>query len=215
MPTGVLLPSNLAVLSKIAAAQDSKFAISGVRLRVQDDGSYVVEATDTRVLAQVTGRPADRFEDFPSLPALAAAPNGESEAVVPAKAWATAFAKRHSRSKPILNYTAVVIGKEVTTFATADSESGVAEGIKNLGGRFPPCADVIPSRFKKPVFTIRVDPEQLARLLTVAAAFTTEDNRGVTLEFFDAEHPFVLRCEHNIRHQSFVGLAMPLPLPKK
>ncbi len=55
----------------------------------------------------------------------------------------------------------------------------------------------------------------LARLLTVAVAFTTEDNRGVTLEFFDAEHPFVLRCEHNARQQSFLGLAMPLPLPKK
>jgi hypothetical protein len=210
-----LLPWNLSRLAAVAGKENTKYAITGVHLVVRPDGSYVAEATDTKVLARVTGTPQAQPNDFPAIPQLDAAPNGQSEAIVPAREWGRAFARpgRKPGANPVLEQTAVVIGKRLTTFAHTDLETVTCASHPNVEGRFPPAADVVPK--KAVVFSVRIDPVQLAALLDVAAAFTTDELPTVTLEFQadakgkpSATHPIVVRRKN--ADQEFVGLIVPL-----
>src|SRR5262245_40122939 len=78
----LILPPNLGGLAKLAG-DDTRFALSAVHVAGGPDG-YRVAATDGKALAVVTGQAADAGE-YPELPALTSAPNGEREALVPAR----------------------------------------------------------------------------------------------------------------------------------
>jgi hypothetical protein len=84
----ILLPANLSHVTRCCAA-DTRYALGAVRVVVTEDG-YRVEASDSRRLARVDGTNAGDPARFPEIPALTTAPNGASEALIPAKIFAKA-----------------------------------------------------------------------------------------------------------------------------
>src|SRR5262249_42339045 len=113
-PGRLLLPPNLAALSKLCG-DTTRYALGGVRLE-HTDGGYRAVASDGRRLAIVDGPQAAPDHDYPDLPALTAAGNGASAALVPSAAWQEAFKlpPRGSRLKAALHSLACVIGPDET-----------------------------------------------------------------------------------------------------
>lgn len=208
----LLLPSNLAVLAKLAAKYDTRLVLTGVRVQETTDG-YQVMATDGRRLGIVTGcdkPPPEYIESHP----LADAPNGADVALVPAKEWAR-IVKAESPGK-VKNgsfhdmRTALVMAPNQCTFSR-----GADRFVVNTeDGRYPDAAHVVASI--RSVFKIEVNAKLFAELLQVAAAFAADDGSKVTLHFHHSQKPFLV-CSENTE-QRFVGVMMPLtrddPTPK-
>ncbi|HMF19633.1 MAG TPA: hypothetical protein VKE98_20670, partial [Gemmataceae bacterium] len=114
LPQKLLLPANLAVLVKAAAReQHCRFgATTGIRLAATRDG-YQAEATNGRILARVKGAMPFDPQDYPDVPALASAPQGETVGTIPAEVWSKAFKGVPRRPvKPVLGTVAAVLGKD-------------------------------------------------------------------------------------------------------
>jgi hypothetical protein len=76
------LPSNLAGVSRLAAAEDTRCALSCIRV-AEREGGYEIQATDGKRLVIITG--LGREEQ--TLAMLSDAPNGASVTLIPAKDW--------------------------------------------------------------------------------------------------------------------------------
>jgi hypothetical protein len=177
----ILLPANLSHVTKCCAA-DIRYALAAIRVVATEDG-YRVEATDARRLARVDGSNAGDPSKFPEIPALTTAPNGASEALIPAKIFAKACKDVNTRQfgPEERRALAVRLGKEVSTLATIDEDGGsLVRQPRNVEGRFPNTDAVMPTG--KPVASIMVDAAMLAELLQVAAQFA--DQGYVTIDLF-------------------------------
>jgi DNA polymerase III sliding clamp (beta) subunit (PCNA family) len=200
----ILLPANLSHVTKCCAA-DTRYAIAAVHLMATDDG-YRVEATDSRRLARVDGANAGDPSNFPEIPALTSAPNGASEALIPAKTFAKACKDVNTRlaGPEERRALAVRLGKDVTTLATIDEDGGsLVRQPRNVEGRFPNTDAVLTTG--KPLASIKVDAALLAELLQVAAQFS--DEGFVTIDLF-ADGP--ARITGNNSSQNFTGLMAPV-----
>lgn len=203
---GIIIPHLLPTrLAKLADATNHKgganrWAVVGVHVRLKPDGSYVACATDTRSLVRVTGPGVGPVEDYPEVPALAAAPNGHAEAIVPAAAWKSAFAaaeKLTRRSvKPILRSVAVVAGENVVTMGCTDLDTYPVEQARRVEGRYPPVDDIVPKRPRPGAVTVGIDPLRFADTLRTLAAVAGAEpgGGGVTLEVAPGNKPIVLRA---------------------
>jgi hypothetical protein len=205
----LLLPANLGELARLAGDDRARFALSGVHL-VRGPEGYRAEATDGQALAVVTGTPDDAAL-YPDLPGLAQAPNGATEALVPAKEWRRAFRAaprgRLVRAKPVLGNVAAVLGETVTTLASTDLDCTSLAQPRNVEGRFPDAEKVLAGR-KKAGVKVTVDAALLAEFLKVAAAFSPDGGGRVTLELAGDGAP--LRVGTGNGRQTFRGLVMPL-----
>jgi hypothetical protein len=208
----LLLPANLAGLVRLAARQPHcRFgATTGVRLSATSDGGYRAEVTNGRVLGIVTGKqPADP-QEYPEVPALAAAPTGESQGTIPADVWSRAFktVPRKSAVKPILGNLVAVLGKDQATLVSTDLENVNVLTPRLVEGRFPDTGKIVPK--DKPRLRINVDAKLLIDLLQVASGFSSEEqNNKITMEFFDSSRPFVVRSRTD-EGQEFTGMLVPL-----
>ncbi len=209
---GTLLPSNVACIASICRKEDNKFALTGVHVKVAPDhASYMIEATDTRMLARVEGL-AEDFGSFPAPDLVRSAANGKTEALIPGTTWSKAFTKKRSRHNPILEQTALVIGENESTFAHTDLSTSSVQPVRNQEGRFPPTDTILPTA--NPTFSCAVDADLLMKLLKVAAQFADGDHSRVTLEFHLAEGQTVVTKAVMLKAQNqtqkFTGLLMPL-----
>jgi hypothetical protein len=214
-----LLPTNLAPLADIAGEQ-TKFAMNGVRVELLESGRYRAVATDSKRLIVVEGEAPADVTAYPELSALTSAPNGEACATVPAKAWKAHFGKvakltggRKLANKPELRSVPVVCGKEVTTLGGTDLEQTAVETTRNVEGRFPPYADLIPSGPGTAPVKVTVDPKLLAELLAVVAKLGSATEPRVTIELRPdpdgtVRKPLVFRGAD--AGQSVTALMMPL-----
>ncbi len=221
-----LLPTNLGCIADCAAKEDTRYAITGVHVKVNDDNTYRVEATDTHILAVVTGECVDKADlhPFSTYDPVCAAPNGKSESLINAKSFKDFFAKakkvtqKASGHKPILGSVATVIGEKETTLGATDMEQRPVDRFTNLEGRYPPIRDIIPKSTKKPVCKIRIDAKMLAKLLEVAAQFTDEGigSNAVDILVFDGDgekyttKPLLIKAVKPSKAQHFTGLIQPL-----
>jgi hypothetical protein len=200
----ILLPANLSHVTKCCAA-DIRYALAAIRVVATEDG-YRVEATDARRLARVDGSNAGDPSKFPEIPALTTAPNGASEALIPAKIFAKACKDVNTRQfgPEERRALAVRLGKEVSTRATIDEDGGsLVRQPRNVEGRFPNTDAVMPTG--KPVASIMVDAAMLAELLQVAAQFT--DQGYVTIDLF-GKGPARITGKND--SQRFTGLMAPV-----
>lgn len=216
----LLLPKNLEALARLtckSSGDDHRYALECVRVEHQAD-RYTACATNGRVLGLVRGT-ADSADDYPAVPALTAAPNGQTAALVSRDDWTRAFRtvpmSRRTSAKPILRNVACVMGRGVATLGTTDLETqSVVASHVDANRRYPNPADVLPTG--EPTLTVTVDPTYLAELLTVAAQYTTDAEAAVTLEFRtkrdrngQTRHaPVVVRAANGT--QEFTGLLVPL-----
>ncbi len=211
-----LLPVSLAPLADIAAKENSvRFgATIGVQLKVNADNTYTAEATDGRRLVIIDGG-CESAADYPAFPALASAPNGECTSIIPAKEWKAAFAaakKMTARAiKPHLRTCPVVIGKSVTSFGATDLERIAFSQPRNVEGRFPNSASIIPPT-EKALLSVRVDPEILASVLdTIDALNVQTDRAGVDIEFHgDARKISIIAIRYHDITQKITAAVVPL-----
>jgi hypothetical protein len=210
LPQKLLLPANLAVLVKAAAReQHCRFgATTGIRLTATRDG-YQAEATNGRILARVKGTMPFDPQDYPDVPALESAPQGETVGTIPAEVWSKAFKGVPRRPvKPVLGTVAAVLGKDQATLVSTDLENANVQSPRLVEGRWPNTDQVFPKG--KPRFTINVDAKLLIDLLQVAMAFSSQDhNNKVTMEFHDRNNPIAIRTRSD-DGQEFSGLIVPL-----
>jgi hypothetical protein len=210
LPQKLLLPANLAVLVKAAAReQHCRFgATTGIRLTATPDG-YQAEATNGRILARVKGAMPFDPQDYPDVPALQSAPQGETVGTIPAEVWSKAFKGVPKRPvKPVLGTVAAVLGKDQATLVSTDLENANVQSPRLVEGRWPNSDQVFPKG--KPRFTLNVDAKLLIDLLQVAMAFSSQDhNHKVTMEFHDRNQPFAIRTKSD-DGQEFSGLIVPL-----
>lgn len=207
-----LLPRNLQALASLCRKEEVRYALTGVHLITTDTG-YRAEATDGRVLGRVVATYPASPADYPALPALASAPNGQHETTIPADAWKAAFKaipkqKSKRSSKPILDNVAVVQGEKVTSFASTDLESVCFSQPNNVEGRWPPTDAVISQ--EEPVLRVRIDAKMLAHLLSVAANYTTEENSYIDLHLYSKDKPIKVTASDPTRGQEFIGVIMPV-----
>jgi DNA polymerase III sliding clamp (beta) subunit (PCNA family) len=199
----ILLPANLSHVTKCCA--DTRYVLAAVHVVATDDG-YRVEATDARRLARVDGTNAGDPSKFPEIPALTTAPNGASEALIPAKIFAKACKDVNTRlaGPEERRALAVRLGKDVTTLATIDEDGGsLVRQPRNVEGRFPDTDRVMPTA--EPLASIMVDAALLAELLQVAAQFA--DGGHVTIDLFEKGPA---RITGKNASQKFTGLMAPV-----
>jgi hypothetical protein len=203
----LLLPPNLAALATIAAKDSGRYSMQGVRLETHPNGKYAAIATDGKRLVVITGTGADAA-DYPPLPALTAAPNGATSAVILADEWRKAFKSvpKGRHLKPILAHVAAVLSDEVSTLATTNLDSSTVTQPRNLEGRFPDWEGVVPKFQESRKVTVSI--RMLRDLLAVADAVAEEDK--VILEIGPAAEnkPIALHAEN--LSQKFTGLLMPM-----
>src|SRR5262245_12952034 len=168
----VLLPPNLKALAALAADQGhARFAATScVRLTQEPSGLYRAEATDGHVLGIARG-PSPEAPDGID-PTLA---DDAAELLIGAKDWQGAFALLPKRGAEAL---AVASAEGAVLFASRKGTSRAPRG----EGRFPDTARVLPAGL--PLASVLVDPDMLARVLKVAAAFREEGTKGVCLHFW-------------------------------
>jgi hypothetical protein len=186
-----LLPQSLGKLADIADRNSTRPGLHGIQLRTAADGTFTAAATDGHVGLIVTG-PRSDDAGYPVSAVLAAEPNGELSALIPAEIWKREFAaavKLTKKAKPALRALAVSIGKTLTTLAAVDDHgaSTYAQPI-NIDARFPSLSDVIPASSKARA-AVRLDPWQLAALLEIVGhvtdAGTPGNNPGIVLGIHD------------------------------
>ena len=166
-----LLPTDLSALSDVTG-DNTRFSTAAVHLVLHGDNTYVAEATDTKVAVRVAGPCVANPDDYPDIPALAAAPNGKAEGLIPAAVWKKTFAAaaKHTRRghRAELKSVATKVGAELATFGYTDLDSSPVESTRMVEGRFPPLGDIIP-----PPMTgrdlVAVDADRLADVLKAMA----------------------------------------------
>ncbi len=208
-----LLPTTLACLAdQSEKSPTGRFALSNIHLRLHGDNTFTAASTDTKVLVRVTGPCIGPVEEYPAHPAMASAPNGKLDALIPAASWRKAFstaAKVTKKQKSVLRSVAVKLGDQLATFGATDGDSYPVEQTRLGDGRFPPVADIIPKPGSGKA-RVWVDPLYLADVLkTIAAIACDEDNRRVEIEV-NGEKPIAIRAQRSdgIRAD---GVLMPLP----
>jgi hypothetical protein len=188
------LPLVLVELARLVRKVAGRYSLGNVKLQETLEG-FRAEATDGRRLAVVTGPGVEADV----IPILLGAPNGASEALVPAEDWKKAF--RLSKDKPIH----CVMGPTVTTFASGGQTLRATNG----DGHWPNIDEVLPKT--PPVCEIIIDAHLFADLIDVAGAFSPLDhkipNGSVTLRYWSPDQPMLLATNNG--SEFFTGLIMP------
>jgi len=187
-----LLPTNLASLADVCG-DGTRFAMHGVHVRVHGDGTYLAEATDSRVILRVTGPTTGPVDDYPTFPALLAAPNGESEGIIPAKSWASHFkaAKKMTNrfscsEKPILQSVPIVFSKDTVTMGATNLEATAVETAMLIDGKWPAVSDIFPS--VRPTTTLTIGCKLLMQLLKSIAPFCGNGPQKIRIELHANNH---------------------------
>jgi DNA polymerase III sliding clamp (beta) subunit (PCNA family) len=188
------LPSNLAGVSRLAATDAARYALTCIRVAEKEDG-YEVQATDGKRLVIITG--PGREEQ--TLAMLADAPNGASVALIPAKDWGKTLKAAKKQGAYL------VLGEQASTFAAGDNVSRLDNAVDV---RWPNFDLVLPK--DKPKVEFAVDGRLFAELLAVAAAFCPESSNGrLTFRFWKSDRPFVIETR-NDAGQNLFALMMPI-----
>jgi hypothetical protein len=186
-----LIPLRMAKLADVCSSDNNRFATSGIKVQLHDDGGFCMAATDCLRLIEYTSPPGEsRADEYPRWEALEAAPNGAKTAIIPGPAFKQFFAdaakvipKRLGANKSV-GSVAVVLGKDQTTFAATDLERRKLESVAHVDGRFPPVEDIWPK--ERPAVVVRFDPVLMADTLKTIAALTKQgDEPWVEMEIID------------------------------
>jgi len=218
-----LLPTHLAALADVSDKKGAggRFACSAVQLRVHGDNTFIASATDTKVLLRVYGPCVGPANEYPDHPGMTTAPDGSSEALIPADAWSKAFANANKITKKTrqtnIKTVAVKMSKEMATFGTTNLESYPVEQTRLVEGRFPPAADIVDMTRKHAKPSVWVDPIHMAKALKAIAAVgcdETEMRVELRINANDVGKPMMLLAERpdGIKAEAIV---MPLEPEKK
>jgi hypothetical protein len=198
----VLLHPNLRPLAALAADQEhARFgATVCVRLTQEPSGLYRCEVTDGRVLGIARGPSPEGPELIDS-----ALTDDAAELLIVARDWQEAFALLPKIPRPGVEEALAVASSEGSVlFATRKGTSRALQGT----GRYPDTSRVLPASL--PLASVLVDPDYLARVLKVAAAFREDGSRGVSLHFWPSRQLLGVTVQNPKTGQAFDALLVPL-----
>jgi hypothetical protein len=198
------LPATLGPLAKLCPSDNGRYSMAGVRVHDPGNGTFRCEVTDGRVLLIARGQcPQD--DETP----------GNFPAVIPAALWRDIYAEKViNRRTGIPLPVRVQAGLAATTSDEGPCSLEVGDVVRRgrtVSGRYPDVNQVLPKG--KPVFTIKVNPEYLADLLSVLSRMLAEDNQGVTLAFWKPDVPMAIVAKDSKSGVCFDALLMPLTEP--
>jgi hypothetical protein len=202
------LPRNVAALANLAATQDRRFALNGVKLRVMPDRNLVrLEVSDGAMLGILQCYPEDDVEACESVVERQdLEPDAATEALIHAKDWKTGI-KHPPKMERYAKDDSVVIAThgDKATFANLQGRMDGAQ----IEGRWPNMDQAMPQKI--PLFKVRVDPKRMIRMLQTAMEFIDANNdRGVELIYYGAGVPLGILVENADKCQVFDGLVVPL-----
>jgi len=199
----VFLPPVVAALSKVAAKDEGRYSMAGVRVLDPGDGTYRLEATDGKraVILRGYNLDADRVPEMPACEESVRASDG----IVPSRDWVDGFkmvpASRHNGPAIPL---ALVLRQDDVCMATL----GAQRQCRLLEGRFPNFANVLPEKPAKVSFA--VNPVLMIELLQVVKAIVGDEPK-VMIHFWHPDQPVGLTCSTPDHGGVFFdGLIMPL-----
>ncbi len=220
----MLIPKEVFAVSKCAARESTRYAINGVSVERDTDGTCRATVTDGHVILSVSWDDAKTRAKFPDVGASIKPVDGFSS-IVDRKHWDKAAKDITNRiSEPILRHSLL---DETTTNGRADfrtiqrgkqplhsTEPKQVEA-ETIEGRFPKWRDIIPDyTIGVDAVEIGVDPKLLATLLRAfSESTTTEDSRseGVRLVVpISPNRPMVVDSFSDDRKGT--GVCMPVNL---
>lgn len=195
-----------AFLAGLARATDGLGRHTGfVHLELLD-GQYIAQATNGRMAVRVSG-PLGATKDFPVVPALEVATNGEYEATVSAIAWRKLWKTLGKQPAGA----GVIIGPTDVTMAGPEGGVGVAA---NAGARRFPDLHAIPPKCHGQ--RVHFNVSLLQDFLAIASAVVKgEVDQEVEIEVWGPQSPVVLRCTSADGLHTLYGLIMPVDASKK
>jgi hypothetical protein len=199
----VFLPPLAAHLAKVAAKDEGRYCMTGVRVLDPGDGTYRLEATDGRRAVILRGHSLDASL-VPVMPELCE--DSGRDGVIPLTDWLDGFKmvpkeKGYGRRDLPLG---IDLGKHGFGMGTC----GAQRQGRLLDGRFPNIDSVLPKRPATVSFAI--NPKLMIDLLQAALAVVGDEPR-VMIHYFGKDKPVGLTC-HTSDHGGvfFDGLIMPL-----
>jgi DNA polymerase III sliding clamp (beta) subunit (PCNA family) len=199
----LFLPAALAPLVRSAANDAGRYSMNGVEIREQGNNTFCCTVTDGRQLIVARGA-------CPQPGML----SGMSDAcvTVPAEAWMELFRKA-PRNLGI--FRPKDKGPEPVSIELLASDRLLltCQGRRwfeshCLDGRFPDWTTVIPK--EKPRFTVRVNPEMLAGLLTNVSRMLDAESQSVTIAFWTPDRPIAVVAKDRVTGLCIDSLLMPI-----
>jgi hypothetical protein len=192
------LPGALGPIARLAASDNGRYSMCGVRVVDPCDGTFRCEVTGGRSLLIARGVcPVD--EDTP----------GNFPAVIPSGLWKDIFDEK-VKDRRTGQFAPVRIQVESSKQADAPCSLQVGDVTRKgrvVDKRFPDVNQVLPQG--KPVFTIRVNPHHLATLLEVLNRLLA-DEPAVTLAFWRPDQPMAIVAKDRAAGICYDALLMPL-----
>lgn len=199
------IPRSLCALKRVVAkSEHNQFgATQGIRITVAQ-GLYRAEACDGRRAVVAQGM----VENDAPWPGFKDTPNDAFEVVIPPKDLERACKVAEASLGAILAGRHASVGLATVG---ADVMLGLGNDVvstRTLEGRFPNVMAAVPKT--RPMFSVRVDPKQLAETLLTMADLLTEDAKGVQVFFYGNDKPIGL-CARNLDTGMMIdGLVVPL-----
>jgi DNA polymerase III sliding clamp (beta) subunit (PCNA family) len=197
------LPATLGPLARCAATDTGRYSMAGVQVSDPGDGTFRCVVTDGRSLLIARGICPERGH-------LNCPP--DVGVIVPSAAWHELFRKTPKliapgrswqTSSPPLPVTIESAGEKVRL------ETGERGFVSDrIDGHFPDWTQIIPKT--PPAFTIVVNPELLANLLTAISHILGDETQRVTLCFWKPDAPMAVVAKDAAIGLCLDGLLMPL-----
>lgn len=209
----LILPARFASLADAAATESTRYAMTGVHVKVDAKQSRLT-ATDSRILLDVAlpvkgPEVATYGEEFPKSPALDAAPNSATVSLVDADLWRSMRGKRARRA-------AIVLGDKITTVGTVAKPDKTATAVdvaisqaSIVEGRFPP-ADEIIRQTSEPWARFTLSAGHLAKLLKALAGVINQDDDKLDFEIREPGKPIVIKAIDPVTAAAVTGIIMPM-----
>lgn len=195
---------HLAVLPA-ASTDETRYILNGIKFEETEKGLRAI-ATNGRMMAIVENDEQHDIKEFPVLPAIEAAKNTQTQAIVPTSAIKNMLKTWPKGKTSLLLQNAIVkFAEDVSTFATTDLESVSVTPARNIEGTYPNYQQVQP---KTCSFQICINPLMLSELLVAASKIAGVGN-SVTLSFNGNLNPMQVSAKDN-QGFTFEGILMPM-----
>jgi hypothetical protein len=193
----------LAPLVRSAADDAGRYSMNGVEIREQGNNTFCCTVTDGRQLLVARGV-------CPQPGRL----NGMSDArvTVPTEAWLELFRKApknlgiwrpKSEGPEPVSIELLTNGRLLLTCQGRRWFESAC-----LDGRFPDWTAILPK--EKPRFTVRVNPELLAELLSNVSRMLDPESQSVTIAFWTPDQPIAVVAKDRLNGLCLDALLMPI-----
>jgi hypothetical protein len=207
---GLCLPTVIAPLANMAADGDGRYALNGVQVQDNCDGTFRCTATDGRYMMIAQGYCPEKGE---------LGTTADFAVTVPTSVWEEAFRKTKltvartnysygPKSQPYAEFEFSGDPKDLDRCSIKITTDGRTFSAPPVDGRYPDWQAVLPKG--QPKFAIRVCPGYLADILRTASRMLPAEHQAVVLCFWDSEAPLAVVAKNPETGLTLDSILMPL-----